>query len=386
MQPHKGSSSRNWLVALLLPVLLPCGFVHASGVAQSKVPSLAVLPFVPATRNDKNLAGRMRFAVAKKMSRDGHYKRVDDHDVNMMIDALQLPWTPPVTTATIQSVIKSLATDQTVAGFVTGRHLTLELFVGTKLTKTVSATIPPNNTSPRLTIEKMLTDLCRIQFHHVRSWQIDPSAALKKIFSRRPNLVKDPDFNGAAQAGSRAVDWDVFLMKQDYHPPLLSKAGAKALAVNRAAIVPQSVVTPSAGGYCLMLRTDLNIAQSNGLACESTWIPVIQGHRYRFLVQYHSNGPRIRIFINGFAYSPDQFSTSNNLASQRREIYRCQVLPVTKNTGWSQTGIDFTPQSLKGMRNKFPIRWVRIDFYSYLNPGNAFFRNVQLKDISPHAQ
>jgi hypothetical protein len=156
--------------------------------------------------------------------------------------------------------------------------------------------------------------------------------------------------------------------------------------VNRAAIVPQSVVTPSAGGYCLMLRTDLNIAQSNGLACESTWIPVIQGHRYRFMVQYHSDGPRIRIFINGFAYSPDQFSTPNNLASQRREIYRCQVLPVTKNTGWSQTGIDFTPQSLKGMRNKFPIRWVRIDFYSYLNPGNAFFRNVQLKDISPHAQ
>ncbi len=386
MQLHKRNLSMNWLGAILLSVLLPYGLVNATGAAQPAVPSLAVLPFVPATRNDKNLAGRMRFAVAKKMSRNGHYKRVDDHDVNMMIDALQMPWTPPVTTANIQSVIKSLATDQTVAGFVTGRRLTLELFIGTKLTKTVSATIPPNNTSPRLTIEKMLTALCRIQFHHVRSWQIDPSAALKKIFNARANLVKDPEFSSAAHDGSRAVDWDVFLMKQDYHPPLLSKAGAKALAENHAAIVPQSVVTPTARGYCLMLRTDLNIAQSNGLACESTWIPVIQGHRYRFMVQYHSDGPRIRIFINGFAYSPDQFSSPNNPASQRREIYRCQVLPVTKNTGWSQTGIDFTPQSLKGMRKKLPIRWVRIDFYSYLNPGNAFFRDVQLKDISPHAQ
>ncbi len=386
MQLHKRNLSMNWLGAILLSVLLPYGLVNATGAAQPAVPSLAVLPFVPATRNDKNLASRMRFAVAKKMSRNGHYKRVDDHDVNMMIDALQMPWTPPVTTANIQSVIKSLATDQTVAGFVTGRRLTLELFIGTKLTKTVSATIPPNNTSPRLTIEKMLTALCRIQFHHVRSWQIDPSAALKKIFNARANLVKDPEFSSAAHDGSRAVDWDVFLMKQDYHPPLLSKAGAKALAENHAAIVPQSVVTPTARGYCLMLRTDLNIAQSNGLACESTWIPVIQGHRYRFMVQYHSDGPRIRIFINGFAYSPDQFSSPNNPASQRREIYRCQVLPVTKNTGWSQTGIDFTPQSLKGMRKKLPIRWVRIDFYSYLNPGNAFFRDVQLKDISPHAQ
>ncbi len=386
MQLHKSRLSMSGLVPLLLTVLLPSGFVNATSAAQPALPSLAVLPFVPATRTDKNLASRMRFAVAKKMSRDGHYKRIDDHDVNMMINALQMPWTPPVTTANIQSVIQSLATDQTVAGFITGRRLTLELFIGTKLTKTVSATIPPNNTSPRLTIEKMLTDLCRIQFHHVRSWQIDPSAALKKIFSGRPNLVKDPEFNGAAHAGSRAVDWDVFLMKQDYHPPLLSKAGAQGLAENRAAIVPQSVVTPTARGYCLMLRTDVTIAQSNGLACESTWIPVIQGHRYRFMVQYHSDGPRIRIFINGFAYSPDQFSTANNLASQRREIYRCQVLPVTKNSAWSQTGIDFTPQSLKGMRKKLPIRWVRIDFYSYLNPGNAFFRNVQLKDISPHPQ
>ena len=374
------------LSVLLLPVMLLCGFINAAGAAQPKLPSLAVLPFVPATRNARNLAGRMRFAVAKKMSRDGHYKRVDDHDVNMMIDALQLPWTPPVTTANIQSVIKALATDQTVAGFVAGRRLTLELFIGTKLTKTVSATIPPNNTSPRLTIEKMLTDLCRLQFQHVRSWQIDPSAALKKIFDARANLVKDPEFTRAAQNGSRARNWDVFLMKQEYHPSLISKSGAKTLAANHAAIVPQNVVTPTARGYCLMLRTNLTIAQSNGLACESAWIPVIQGNRYRFMVQYHSDGPRIRIFINGFAYSPDQFSNPNNPASQRREIYRCQVLPVTKNTAWSQTGIDFTPQSLKGMRKKFPIRWVRIDFYSYLNPGNAFFRHVQLKDISPHAK
>lgn len=386
MPTYDRNASAFFFIGLLISLAFGTHYAHAGARAASNPPTLAVLPFVPATRDAKNLAQRMRFAVAKKLSRDGHYKRIDDHDVNMMIDALQMRWTPPITTADIQTVIKSLATDQTVAGFVKARRLTLELFIGTTLTKTVSATIPPNNTSPRLTIEKMLTDLCHVQFHHVRSWQIDPSAALKKIFDSRPNLVKDLDFSQAAQSGFRAANWDVFLMKQDYHPPLLSQEATKTLAANHAAIVPQSVVSPRAKGYCLMLRTDLGIAQSNGLACESTWIPVIQADRYRFIVQYHSNAPRIRIFINGFAYSPDQFSNTNNLASQRREIYRCQVLPVTKNTGWSQTGIDFTPQSIKGMRKKYPIRWVRIDFYSYLHPGDAFFRHVQLKDITPPAK
>ncbi len=374
-------------LAMLLILILRwnVGTLHAAnteGAGNSKPPSLAVLPFVAASRDAKSLATRMRFAVGQKMSRNGHYHRVDDHDVDAMINALQMPWTPPVTTRDIQTVIESLATDQTVAGFVKGRRLTLELFVGTKLTKTVSATIPPNNTSPRLTIEHMLTALAHLTFHHVRSWQIDPNPALKRLFNARPNLVKDPDFTQAAQFGTHADAWDVFLLKQDYHPPLISAAGAKTLPVNRAAIVPQRVVVPGAQGYCLMLRTDLNIAQSNGLACESDWIPVIQGHRYRLEVWYHSDAPRIRIFINGFAYSPDQFSNPKNPASERRELYRCQVLPVTKNKLWSRTGIDFTPESLKSMRKKYPIRWVRIDFFSYLNAGDAFFRNVELKDIT----
>jgi hypothetical protein len=377
-------------ISAFIPVVLIAALLGANSnaalAAAGKPPSLAVLPFVPATRSAKTLAQRMRFAVAKKLSRNGHYKRVADHNVNMMIDALQIPWTPPVTTADIQTVIKALATDQTVAGFVNGRRLTLELFVGTKLTRTVADTIPPDNTSPRLTIEKMLTNLCDVQFHHVRSWQIDPSPALEKIFNKRPNLVKDADFGGAEISGGRAADWDVFLFKQDYHPILISKSAAKTLAANHAAIVPQSVVSPHATGFCLMLRTNLAIAQSNGLACESTWIPVMQGDRYRFIVQYHSNGPRIRIFINGFAYHPDQFSSADNPASQRREIYRCQVLPVGKNNGWSRTGIDFTPQSIKALRKKYPIRWVRIDFYSYLNAGDAFFRDVELKNITAHGK
>ncbi|MGC8624085.1 MAG: hypothetical protein ACP5VQ_02330 [Phycisphaerae bacterium] len=383
--PREGEASP--LVMLLTLMTLFSGAIvqaaDADTTAKSQSPTLAVLPFVPAARDAKSLARRMRFAVAQKMSRDGHYNRVNNHDVNAIIETLQMPWTPPVTTKDIQTVIKALATDQTVAGFVRGRRLTLELFVGSTLTKKVSASIPPNNISPRLTIEKMLTDLANVQFHHVRSWQINPSPALQQLFNLRPNLVRDPNFAQAARFGNIARNWDVFLLQQDYHPPLVTVAEAKTLAVNHAAIVPQSMVTPGARGYCLMLRTNLLIAQNNGLACESTWIAVTQGHRYRFTVQYHSDAPRIRIFINGYDYNPDQFSRAHNRASQRREIYRCQVLPVTKNVGWGKTGIDFTPEALKGMRKQHPVHWVRIDFFSYLNAGDAFFRAVELRDITP---
>ncbi len=353
--------------------------------ATTKLPTLAILPFVTESGSSHGLADRMRFAVGKKMSRNGHFKRLDDHDVDSMISALQIPWTAPVHKSDIITVIKNLDTSQTVMGFLRGRTLKLELFVGTHLTKTISAAIPPDNTSPRLTVESMLTKLDHIAFHHVSSRQVDHSnPVVEKLFKTRPNLVPDPNFRLCAHRSLRASpDWQMFLMKQDYHPPLLPSAAAGRLKPDSVAIVPQSVAGTGHGrGYCLMLRTSLNTAQNNGLACESIWIPVVDGHRYRFAVQYHSTAPRVRIFIKGFAYWPDAFSSDNNLASQRKEIYRYQLLPLTANQGWSTTEADFSPRAMRSLNAKHPIKWVRIDFFSYLNQGDVFFRRVQLRDIT----
>ena len=361
--------------------------VSSIGAAKgNKLPTLAILPFVPLNGSSQGLADRMRFAVGKKMSRNGHFKRIDDHDVDMMISALQIPWTQPVHTSDVIQVIKNLATTQTVMGYLKGRRLKLELFAGTRLAKTVSASIPPDNTSPRLTVEAMLTKLDNIGFHHISSQQVNHSnPVVERLFKIRPNLVVDPHFALAARRGLRASpDWQMFLEKQDYHPPLISAASAKTLKPDSVAIVPQSVVPGTKDrGYCLMLRTSLNTAQNNGLACESMWIPVIDGHHYRFSAQYHSDGPKIRIFLKGFAYWPDAFSSSKNLASQRKEIYRYQMLPVTRNKRWSTTEADFYPRAMKSLNNKHPIKWIRIDFFSYLNAGDAFFRRVQIRDITP---
>jgi hypothetical protein len=385
---------RVLFIPLLALILLVCPRVYAQSADSSSStsaaennPTLAVLPFIPSDPSDaamEDLAERMRFAVDQKISRDGHFNRTDDHDVDAMISALQLSWSAPVSEDEIQQVIKALGTDQTIAGFVDGRRLTLRLYIGDKLTKTDSDVIPPDTTSPRLTIEGMLTRLEGIEFTHVTENQVDHSNPVtEELYAARPNLAPDPDFSAAAAGNGVAAGWEVFLQKQDYHPQLISASDAGALPEDQVAIVPQSVAQPSGAGYCLMMRVGKFVAENNGLACESLWIPVQDGHHYRFAVDYYSTGPDIQIFLKGFAYWPDEFSSPDNLASQRKEIYRAQLLTLHKNAGWNVTEMDFTPSSLARLDKAHPIQWLRIDLYIYLHTGNVFFRNVVVKDITP---
>ena len=84
---------------------------------------------------------------------------------------------------------------------------------------------------------------------------------------------------------------------------------------------------PAADDYCLLMRLSKNIAENNGLACESTWIPVEHNKKYRFTALYHSTGPTARLFLKGFAEKPDQFSDPKNPDSTRHEIYRANPPP-----------------------------------------------------------
>ena len=359
-------------------IALLAGTLAAAAPAK---PSVAVLPFLGTGPDAKYLATQMRFAVCKKLWRNGQVKRISRHTVNQMIDALGVSWTYPVSAADLQTVVKGIGADETVYGTLANRNLTLTLFKGTAKAKTVTGAIPSDTYSPRLAVEKLLTELMNVQFHHVREWQIDKSPVLAARFAKRPNLVRDPDFALAKETGGIGKYWQVFLELQKYNPQLITAAAAAGAPKNKAYIVPQAFVTPHAQGYCLMEKIGLGVAQNNGLAVESLWIPVKDGHRYRFTCQYYSKGPRVRIFLKGFSYWPDSFSNDKVLASQRRELYRFQLKGRNANNKWSNTGADFTPTTLKGVKHK--IQWLRIDFYVYLNKGEAFFRDVKLKDISP---
>ncbi len=154
---------------------------------------------------------------------------------------------------------------------------------------------------------------------------------MKNSWQQRPNLALIHSFELAAASNPHAAtNWSVILGAKEYHPPLISAADAAALPEDQVAIVPKSVATgdASAQGHCLMMRMSKDIAENNGLACISTWIPADDSKMYRFTCQYHSTGPSLHLFLNGYAYKPDQFGDKKDPEAVRRQAYRYQVVPL----------------------------------------------------------
>jgi hypothetical protein len=365
----------------------------ASAPAQKK-PTLAVLPFVGSNDKEKELAEQMRFAVSQKIVNDadggGKFDRMDNVQVEQMISALGIPWAAggsagPGTLPDaddLEKVLTTLGTDKIIAGTVKGRKLTLMLYEGATLVKTAAVEIPSARESPKLAVEKVLTDLTGATFAHMRTLEADHSnPAVEKRFAANPNLVTDPDFAAAAKdKKTTEAAWDAILGPNHYAPPLLTAEKALQLGEDQVAVVPRSVADArEKNGYCLMMRMSKNVAESNGLACESTWIPVTAGKKYRFTCRYYSQGPTARLFLKGFAYKPDQYGDKNDPEAVRREYYRAQVAPRNKNSGFELIEMDFTPSSLKPTDPK--IEWMRVDLYVYLHPGTIFFDDIVMKKL-----
>jgi len=393
--------SLRTLCSLCALCLIPLAHAQTKPATTPKKPTLAVLPFVPLT-GDTVLADRMRFAVSQKLSSDlnavaanGTYDRLDNVQVDQLISALQISFAKaPPDDDELQKLLATLDTQFTIAGTVKGRTLTLTLYTSAELSKTITTTIPPDNTSPKLTVEKALTDLTGTAFAHIRDTEVDHSDPTAEArFAAHPNLVPDPGFELAAKEGKKtAINWEVLLGPAHDPPLLLTANDAANLSQDRAVIIPirsagvPPLTAPPAGGgkapandYCLMMRMSKSVAEANGLACESTWIPVEQGKKYRFTALYHSTGPTARLFLKGFAEKPDQFSDPKNPDTMRREFYRAQILPRKKNAGWDLIEMDFTPSTLKPTDPK--IQWLRVDLYIYLAPGDVFFDDITVKKL-----
>jgi hypothetical protein len=185
--------------------------------------------------------------------------------------------------------------------------------------------------------------------------------------------VTDPGFEDGGKT------WDAILGPDHYAPPVIDAAAAKDLKQDRVAIVPTSFAAAGEHGHCLMMRMSKNIADNNGLACVSTWIPVDAGKKYRFSCRYLSQGPIARLFLKGFALKPDQYGDKHDPEAVRREYYRAQVAPRGKNNAFQLIEMDFTPNSLKPTDPK--IQWMRVDLYVYLKPGIIFFDDITMKKL-----
>lgn len=363
----------------------------ATTKASVKKPTLAVLPFVAATGDakEKDLAGRMRFAVSQKLSTDqnavvenGAFDRMDNLQIDKLCSALEISFggVSQPNAEEMGKLLEALDVEFTIAGTVKGRQLTLTLYQGKALGKSAVVDVPADVESPKLAVEKVLTELTGTAFARIRDKEVDHSdAQVEARVAARPNLMIDPGFEMAAtDAAKAATNWQAILEAHHYAPPLLDSLQAAQLEMDRVAVVPK-VVDGKADGLCLMMRMSQGLAENNGLACESTWIAVEANKKYRFSVRYHSEGPTARLFLKGFANKPDQYGDKNDPEATRREFYRAQVLPRKKNMGWEMIEMDFTPSVLKGVDAK--IEWVRVDLYVYEAAGVIYFDDVSLKKV-----
>jgi hypothetical protein len=380
------------MLAFVVMAGMAAAAIAAGAPAPAKKTTLAVLPFTTAASDAKakKLAEKMRFAVSQKIANDasfggggGAIDRMDNVKVEELISALGIPWeTGDIDADDMEKLLTTLGADKTIAGTMKGRTLTLTLYEGVKRTKTASVEIPADKESPKLAVEKVLTELTGATFAHIRDVEADHSdPAAEKRFAQRPNLVTDPGFEDGIKdgGGGKAQTWDAILGPDHYAPPVIDAESAKSLKPDHVAVVPKSFAVPGAAGHCLMMNMSKNVAENNGLACVSTWIPVEAGKKYRFTCQYFSHGPTARLFLKGFAYKPDQYGDKNDPEAVRREYYRAQVAPREKNKGFELIEMDFTPSSLKPTDPK--IEWMRVDLYVYLHPGVIFFDDIVMKKL-----
>jgi len=370
--------------------LLIASLLLAAAPATQPKPTVAVLPFLYTSPAEKKLAERMRFAVSQKLSRDGNVSRTDTIEVDQFLSALQIPMSTDMPSDDdLQKILATLHTTQTILGSVSNRTLTLTLYIGSTKTKSASVAIPPDTDSPRLAVEKILTDLTATEFTHIRDVECDHSdPVIEKLFAQRPNLVPDPSFEDASTDPQHvATAWSALLGADEYPPGLLHANAIDSLPDDQVAIVPKFVALhDDATGNCLLLRMSKNIAENNGLACTSTWIAIDANKKYRFTALYHSTGPALHLFLDGFAEHADQFGDKSNPEATRRQAYRFQVLPRGKTEKWTLIEADFTPSSTPNKlkpNDTLTVQWLRIKLYIYLHPGDVYFDDITLKKIAP---
>jgi len=127
-----------------------------------------------------------------------------------------------------------------------------------------------------------------------------------------------------------------------------------------------------------MMRVSKSVAENNGLACESTWIPVEQGKKYRFTPSTTPPAPPPASSSRGLPRSPTSSATPRT-PNPPAASSTAPNPPRKKNAGWDLIEMDFTPPPSKTTDPK--IQWLRVDLYIYLAPGDVFFDDITVKKI-----
>ena len=127
-------------------------------------------------------------------------------------------------------------------------------------------------------------------------------------------------------------------------------------------------------GKGILFSLSKRVAHSTGLLFYSEFIPVEEGKKYRFSLDYRSDGPEPKPFVKGYALFPDVHDKV-----ERREIYKKQIFVDNVSSEWTTITMEFTPKN-PIYEGKYEIKWVRVLLYAYLKPGKIYFDNVRIEE------
>ena len=341
----------------IIAIVLSVGLLARARGDDAPKPKVAVFPLGGSA--DAGLRDKVGFSLRTKLDREGSYEPIDGPSMKDMVAQRETP----ITFDTKVDEIKALAQDAGATVLIWGqlddKTLKLHVFDSRKPTAPPSDLEKRINEPPdlRFAIEQVLETLPGIKpFAHPSEVSVQDDPASAAAWKANPNLVSHGDFAG----DEASAQWNALLRDQKYNPPFSQELPD----ADQVAIVPDP---DNPNGRVLAMNLSKDVAESNGLACISSAIPIVPATRYRLQYRYKSDGPVLHVFVKGYA----------TVAGEEREVYRRQVPPSNATGGnWVTITDDMNPQN-----GRVAVQSLRVDLYAYLKSGTVLFGDVTLKAV-----
>ncbi len=216
-------------------------------------------------------------------------------------------------------------------------------------------------TDMRFVVEEILQTLDGMKtFEHPNEVAVQHDATAEKLWETNPNLVTNGTFDVADH-------WAGLLGPDKYTVKF-----SDALPDRDKVVIYRMPINGEHPNNVLAMNLSKGTAESYGLACLGDAIKIEPKTRYRVSFRYKSDGPKLHVFIKGY-------TTGKNIKGEtvERECYRRQVPPTGKTDGeWVTVVDEMNPQ-----HSVFPVEFLRVDLYAYLQEGVVMFDDITLKAV-----
>ena len=329
-------------------------FLHVARADDAQKPKVAVFPLGGTA--DQAMREKVGFSFRAKLDRQGTYEPIDGPTMADLVGDKLVNFDTPSGDITKLATTGGAVVD--LWGELDGKTLKMHV-LDTRDPQSPVRDFQKQIGEPtdlRFAVEQILETLPGIApFEHPSEMSVTDDPAARALFAANPNLLTHGNFDGKDASDA----WDVLLRAEKYHPPV-SDAPPE---IDKVAIVAD----PGGKGSVLAMNMSKDVAESNGLACISSAVPIQPQKRYRLQFRYKSDGPVLHVFVKGYG----------TVEGEDRQIYTRQVPPSEATKGkWVTITDDLNPQN-----GQFAVTTLKVDLYTYLKAGTVMFGDIVLKEV-----